>query len=75
MPPNGSHFIGNNAGVDADDAVLQCFARGRRGLNHGRRNRLQVKFGVIGLRNHIGFIFKTEQRGEGQTSLLSTLWR
>ncbi len=39
--------------------------RGRRGLNHGRRNRLQVQFGVIGLRNHIGFIFKTEQRARG----------
>lgn len=26
MPPNGSHFIGNNAGIDADDAVLQRFA-------------------------------------------------
>ncbi len=39
--------------------------RGRRGLNHGRRNRRQGQTRVIGLRNHIGFIFKTEQWGEG----------
>ncbi len=39
--------------------------RGRRGLNHGRRNRRQTKLGVIGLCNHIGFIFKTERGARG----------
>ncbi len=38
-------------------------------LNHGRRNRLQVQIRCHWLANHIGFIFKTEQRGEGAKRL------
>ncbi len=37
----------------------------RRDLNHGRRNRRQGQTRCHCLRDHIGFIFKTEQRGEG----------
>ncbi len=73
MPLNG-YFIGNNAGIDADDAQFLMLRLMRKTLLITASRGGKAKFGVIGLRDHIGFIFKMVAGGEGaEASFFDTL--
>ena len=59
----GRHFIGNQAGIDTDHAVLQRLGHTENtaqvtGVEVGR----QTKLGIVGLTYHIGLIAEAEQR-------------
>ncbi len=65
MPPNGATSLEIMPVLMPTMRTPAPRPRGRRGLNHGRRNSGKAKLGVIGLRNHIGFIFKGNSGARG----------
>ena len=57
------HFVGDQPGVDADHAVFQGFGHTEYTAHVLRVEvRRQTELGVVGHRDHFGFVFEAEQR-------------